>query len=580
MCTLCSDHGRRAFLGGSLAAVAAAALPALPAAAAAPRPHGAPDTVYHGGTVVPLAPGRPDAQAIAVTGGRITAIGSDRRIRALAARTTEQVDLRGTTLLPGFIDAHSHLPAPGLIGLYWADLSSPPVGTVTGIADLIAALKTKAAAGAPGAWILGWGYDQTLLAEGRHPTAADLDQVSATAPIWAAHTNGHMGVANTAALRLAGITEHTPDPPGGVIARDPATGRPTGLLQEAATTLVTRHQPALTPAQLTAAARATDALYAAAGVTTTVVAGGGADTYAALNAWRAAGVLRLRALLMLNGDPLAPGGLPLPEGTGDDRVRVSGYGEAVYDGSIQGYTGYLTQPYHRLADGLPAGYRGYTNYPADLLKRRVDALYAAGYAIRLHANGDAAIDDLLDAYEAAIAKHGRRDHRMRVEHAQTARPDQLRRMRRLGVTASFFVSHTYYWGDQHRDVFLGPERAARISPLRSAQRLNLRHSLHLDSPVVPMSPLQALWSAVNRTTRSGRVLGPAERVTPARALRALTIDAAWQHFHDHDRGSLEPGKLADLTVLSADPRTVPPQRIKDVQVLRTVVGGTTVHHRD
>ncbi|WP_131735811.1 amidohydrolase [Actinomadura roseirufa] len=576
MCTLCGDVGRRALIGGSLAAVASAMLPALPAAAGErTAPGAAADTIYHRGAVLTMGPGHRRAEAIAVKGGRIVAVGKDHAIRRLAGPGTELVDLKGRTVLPGFIDAHSHAPYPGLVKLYFADLSSPPVGTVTDVASLVAALKAKADGTAPGGWVRGWGYDQTLLAEGRHPTAADLDRASSTLPIWAAHTNGHMGVANSVALKLAGITKDTPNPAGGVIVKDPATGEPTGLLQESAQNLVNRLQPAFGADQLTAGARATSELFTAAGVTTSVIAGGGADLYAALGAWHKTGVIGFRSLLMLSGDPLA--GLPLAEGTGDEWVRVSGYGESVYDGSIQGYTGYLTKPYHKLADGLPDGYRGYTNYGPDLLKARVDRLYADGYAIRIHGNGDAAIDDLLDAYEAAIKKHGQRDHRLRIEHAQTAREDQLDRMRRLGVQASFFVSHTYYWGDQHRDIFLGPERASRISPLRSAQRRGLRSSVHLDSPVVPQSPLQAVWSAVNRITRSGRVLGPEQRITPLRALRAVTIDAAWQHFEEHSRGSIEPGKLADLVVLSDDPVTAHPKKIKDIRVLRTIVGGKTVH---
>ncbi|MCP2343549.1 amidohydrolase [Actinomadura rupiterrae] len=575
MCILCSDVGRRAVLGGSLAAVAGAILPAAPASAEQPVAERAapPDTIYHGGHVLTMAHHDRTAEAIAVRGGRIIAVGSERRIRRLATADTTLVDLKGRTVLPGFVDAHSHAPYPGLVKLYYADLSSPPVGAVTDIASLVSALKAKADTARAGDWVRGWGYDQTLLAEGRHPTAADLDRASGTLPIWAAHTNGHMGVANSVAHRLAGITRDTPNPPGGVIGKDPATGEPTGLLQEAAQNLVARLQPSFTPAQLTAGAKATSDLYTAAGVTTSVIAGGGADLYAALGAWQRTGVTAFRSLLMLSGDPLA--GLPLPEGTGDEWVRVSGFGESVYDGSIQGYTGYLTEPYHKLAEGLPAGYRGYTNYSPDVLKARVDKLYADGYAVRIHGNGDAAIDDLLDAYESAIAKHGRRDHRLRIEHAQTAREDQLDRMRRLGVQASFFVSHTYYWGDQHRDIFLGPERARRISPLNSAR--DHRYSLHLDSPVVPQSPLQAAWSAVNRTTRSGKVLGPEQRVTPLRALRAVTIDSAWQHFEEHSRGSIEPGKLADLVVLAENPLTVRPHRIKDIEVLRTIVGGRAVH---
>ncbi|BAJ30449.1 MULTISPECIES: amidohydrolase [Kitasatospora] len=566
-----------ALLGGAALALVpgvAAAGEAGGRPVSAGRPRGVADRVWHNGNVVTLDGRDRVVSAVAVKDGRILAVGGDREVLRYADRGTELVDLRGRTVLPGFFDAHSHLPAPGLIDLYWADLSSPPVGGVTDLASLAAALRAKAAGTAPGGWVFGWGYDQTLLRERRHPTAADLDRADADRPIWAQHTNGHMGVANSAALARAGITRDTPDPAGGVIVRD-AAGNPTGLLQETAQGLLTRVQPAWSAQQLSAGAARTSELYAAGGVTSTVVAGGDAATYGALRAWQRAGLVRQRALLMLGGDPLAPGGLPLAEGEGDEWVKVSGYGEVVYDGSIQGWTGYLREPYHTVPEGLPTDYRGYTNYGRDVLLRRVAAVYAEGRTARLHANGDAAIDDLLDAYEAAIAAHGPRDHRLRVEHAQTATEDQLRRMRRLGVTASFFVSHTYYWGDQHRDIFLGPERARRISPLRSAHRRGVRYSLHLDTPVVPQRPLDAVWSAVNRLTRSGQVLGPEQRATRLEALRGVTSEAAWQHFEEDVKGTLEPGKYADLVVLGADPLRVPAEEIKDVPVLETVVGGAS-----
>ena len=203
----------------------------------------------------------------------------------------------------------------------------------------------------------------------------------------------------------------------------------------------------------------------------------------------------------------------------------------------------------------------------------------AGYQIAVHANGDAAIDDVIYAYREAQKDFPRTDTRFRIEHAQTTREDQLDAMKELGITPSFFVSHTWYWGDAHRDIFLGPERGARISPLNSAVKRGIRFSIHLDTPVTPMSPLQAAWSAVNRQTRSGKILGPEQRVTPLQAIRAITIDAAWQEHDEKIKGSIEPGKFADFVVLDQNPLTIDPMKIRDIPILETIVGGKSVYKK-
>ena len=247
----------------------------------------------------------------------------------------------------------------------------------------------------------------------------------------------------------------------------------------------------------------------------------------------------------------------------------------VADGSIQGYTAYLREPYH-LAPGDDPTERGYPRYPKEELLARVASYRAAGHQVAVHGNGDAAIDDILDALEAAQQGDPQLDARPVVIHAQMTRPDQLERMQRLRVIPSFFALHTYYWGDRHRERFLGPERAARISPARSAQALGVRFTLHCDTPVVPMEPLRLVWAAVNRRTTSGQELGPEERIDVVSALRAVTLDAAFQHFEEDLKGSLAPGKLADLVILGRSPLAVEPAEIAGIPVLETIVGGETV----
>jgi hypothetical protein len=247
----------------------------------------------------------------------------------------------------------------------------------------------------------------------------------------------------------------------------------------------------------------------------------------------------------------------------------------IADGSIQGYTGYLSEPYH-VPPGDDPAYRGYPRVPREELFERVDRYHAAGLQLAIHGNGDASIEDILDAIEAAQSRTPRDDTRHIVVHAQMTRPDQLDRMRSLGVVPSFFSLHTFYWGDRHRSVFMGPERAARMSPAASARERGVPFTIHCDAPVVPMEPLRLVWAAVNRETRSGYVVGPGERISVMEALRAVTSTAAWQHFEEADKGSIEPGKLADFVVLSGSP-LAQPETIDELRVLETWLGGERVY---
>jgi predicted amidohydrolase YtcJ len=261
-----------------------------------------------------------------------------------------------------------------------------------------------------------------------------------------------------------------------------------------------------------------------------------------------------------------------------DKFYIGAY-KILADGSIQGYTGYLTEPYYVIPPDQEEGYRGYPTISDEELLDLVTRIHDSGRQIAIHTNGDASIDQALDAFAAAQAANPREDVRHILVHAQMMRPDQLDRAAELGVTPSFYVAHTYYWGDRHRDIFLGPERAARISPLNTALEKNIPFTIHLDTPVVPMNPMLLAWTAVNRQTSGGEILGPEERIPVMEALRAMTIDAAWQAFLEDDLGSIEPGKFADLIVLSADP-LANPETLRDIQVMKTSVGGVTFFERE
>jgi predicted amidohydrolase YtcJ len=260
-----------------------------------------------------------------------------------------------------------------------------------------------------------------------------------------------------------------------------------------------------------------------------------------------------------------------------DKFTV-GAAKIISDGSIQGYTGYLTTPYFVLPEDASQDYRGYPTLTADELADIVKDLHARGWQVAVHANGDAAIDATIDAVAQAQRAFPRDDPRHIVVHAQMTRDDQLEPYRVLGMTPSFFPAHVYYWGDRHRDIFLGPVRAARISPLKTAMGKRVRYTIHLDTPVVPIDPLLLVWTASRRETSSGKVLGAEERIDVMQALRATTIDAAWQVFQEDNRGSIEPGKLADLVVLSGDP-LADPDALRELVVEKTLIGGVVVFAR-
>jgi predicted amidohydrolase YtcJ len=260
----------------------------------------------------------------------------------------------------------------------------------------------------------------------------------------------------------------------------------------------------------------------------------------------------------------------------NDRVYI-GATKLVGDGSIQGYTGFLSAPYYKPGDH-PADYRGYPTLDAATLNTQVKTIQCAGQQLAVHENGDAAIDLFLDAWEAALEACPSEDARPILVHAQMSRPDQLERMKKLGVVPSFFSAHVYYWGDRHRDLFLGPERAARISPAASAAALGIRFTTHLDTPIVPIDSMLQLWTPVARETSSGELLGPEERVSVEQALRAMTSDAAWQLRLEDQVGSIEAGKQADLVILSANPLDYEGD-LRDIEIERTLVGGVTIYEK-
>ena len=533
-------------------------------------------TLYVGGPILTLDASNRVVEALGVNGTRIAAVGSEAELQEWRENGARVVDLGGRALLPGFIDAHGHFPGAGIFEVF-VDLNSPPIGSVLDIEDIVERLRDKAADTPRGEWVAGMGYDDTLVAERRHPTRSDLDRVSSEHPIVISHISAHLAVVNGMALERLGIDRSTPDPEGGRIRRDPS-GEPDGVLEESLMESIASHvRPSLL--EFLKIARRASALYLEAGVTTAQSGYTSDELMRGLALLSRIGVIPIRLVLWPSGevaDALLDGSSEFhsPNALWVRRGAV----KLIADGSIQGYTGYLSRPYH-VPPGDNPSYRGYPRIPRQELMSQVMRYHSSGLQVAVHGNGDAAIDDILDAFEAAQRAHPREDTRHVIIHAQMARDDQLERMSQLGIIPSFFSLHTYYWGDRHREIFMGPERAARMSPARSAAERGLRFTIHADSPVVPMEPLRLVWSAVNRRSASGASVGEQERIDPMRALRAVTIDAAYQHFEEADKGSLEPGKLADLVILSASPLD-DPTRIDRIRVLETIVGGRSLYRAE
>ena len=528
------------------------------------------DLAFLNGDVVTLDAEQTTASALAARAGRIIAIGCDDEVRALCGRGTEVVDLAGRALLPGFIDAHGHVTNVAQ-ALNRANLAPPPAGPVETLADLVRELRDHLAQQRtpPGEWLTGRGYDESMLAEGRAPTRDDLDAVSTEHPILLTHASGHLFAVNSRGLELADIGPDTPDPAGGVIRRRPNSREPDGVLEETAGFALAAAVPQEDEPRRLDLLDAAQKQYLAAGYTTAQDGATGPAAWDLLEAAAAAGRLSVDVVAY-------------PVFAARHRARASGFSSDAYkdrlkfggvklflDGSPQGKTAWLSAPYEVPPAGQAKDYRGYPQMSDEDLATVLDKVLAEEFQVIVHTNGDQAAEQLVTQVEAASQRTGKQFRRPVMIHAQTVRDDQLDRMRSIPITPSFFVSHTFFWGDWHRDSVLGPERASRISPVRSAIEREMRFTLHNDAPVTPPSALQLVWSAVNRLTRSGRVLGEGQRVDVLDALRGVTSHAAWQYFEEDEKGTLEVGKVADLVLLGENPLKVPPEALLDIEVVGT-----------
>ena len=516
-------------------------------------------TVYLGGDIITMAEG-PRPEALWVQDGLVRALGSREAVLAQAG-PARRFDLGGGAVLPAFIDAHSHIVA------YAQTMGLVSLAGASSFKEILQRLQTflRERRPEPGAWLVGFGYDHNFLAEGRHPDLALLDRAGEGHPVLLSHASGHMGVMNTVALRESGVAPDTPDPAGGRIGRDDAGGL-TGYLEETAFTALSAKVPPPTPEQLQAQMNLAQDAYLRRGIVTVQDGLTRPGDWALLRAMAERGLLRTDVVAYPD---LATCPNLLPENRAwlryRDRLRLGGY-KLILDGSPQGRTAWLTQPYL----GGEAGYCGYPTHPDEAVNAFVERAYREGRQILVHCNGDAAADQFIAACERARSL-GLECVRPVMIHAQLLRRDQLPRLAAAGIIASFFVAHTYFWGDIHVQN-LG-SRAEAISPVRSAIAAGVRYTFHQDTPVLEPDMLTTLWCAVNRLRRSGAPLGPGERITPAQALAGITCNAAYQYGEERHKGALREGMRGDLVVLDRSPLRVDPLALRDIRVLQTVRAG-------
>jgi predicted amidohydrolase YtcJ len=524
-----------------------------------------PDLILFNGNIWTVDARQPRAQAMAISGGRFLAVGSNDEVLGLAAGGAKKIDLGGNTVLPGFIDAHTHPAMSGLDHLRMVDCD------LRSIADILSALRKRAAQTPPGEWVLGFKYDDTKTSDDRPLRIADLDGAVPDHPVLVEHRGGHTAWVNSLAFKVAKVDDHTPDPPGGQYDRDPASGHFTGHIRENAK----GNMQGLIPSKFTRADRQEGVklisqMMTRTGVTSVGDAMGTPDDLRAYQDARAAGDLSLRVYCLIEyhfiDQMLAAG---IRTGMGDEWVRV-GAMKMFCDGSISERTARLSQPY----TGRPNDF-GIMVADEEQLYPVARKAHEAGWQLGTHANGDVAIDTTLKVYERLQREMPRRDPRFRLEHCTVINDSLVQRIKALGAIPLPFSTYAYYHGEKMKEY--GADRLNHMFALRSFIDAGIRPTQASDYPPGPFEPMMALRSEVTRTDSKGNVWGRQQKITVEEAIRVGTINGAYASYEENQKGSIEPGKLADLVVLGRDPFKVDPLELINIPIQRTMVGGKWVY---
>ncbi|WP_205749335.1 amidohydrolase [Desulfopila sp. IMCC35008] len=538
------------------------------------------EMIYHNGNIITINDAQPRVEAVAVMDGKILTVGTETDVFKSKGDMTKLIDLDGNTMLPGFFDAHGHVMGGGLQALS-ANILAPPDGEVKDIASLQETLrewmKNNLKAVKEIGLIVGFGYDNAQLAELRHPTRDDLDEVSKDVPIVLLHQSGHLIAVNSKALEFGGITAQTENPEGGVIQRTEGGKEPNGVLEEtAAFPLLLKLLALVGPEGSKTFITAGTELWASFGYTT---AQDGRTMPNAIKTYKeVAETGALKIDVVSYPDVLVDREIIKNEYSPSykNRFRVAG-AKLTIDGSPQGFTAWRDRPYYKPVGNYPPGYVGYPAATSEQVLDAIDWAYANDIQILTHSNGEAASDQLIASIDAATPKYGAGDRRPVLIHGQFLREDQVDSFKRLNIFPSLFPMHTFYWGDWHREHTVGPELADNISPTGWCVKRSMMFSSHHDAPVAFPDSMRILDATVTRRSRSGDIIGPAQRVDVMTALKAMTIWPAWQHFEEDSKGSIEVGKLADFVILDRDPTAIDPENLDQIKVTETIKEGKTVY---
>ena len=537
-------------------------------------------TIYFNGTIITVDANETIAEAVLVEDGKIVKVGTNDEVLASKDENVNLVDLEGKTMLPGFVDPHGHVVATA------QTLMIVTLGDVTSREELINKLKKELEENPPQGdkWLIGFGYDNTKFEDGQHPTKFDLDSVSKEVPISVSHASGHLAAVNSKALELYGyVGEDYEIPEGGVVRTvSPDSKEPNGVLEENAILDSEKKKIVIAPGfeDVLRAVERVQKVYASLGITTTQDASVElANGYTHILETCANTGRLIIDIMGLATQPVTTQ-LMTNEGTPKreykNHYKLAG-GKTWLDGSPQGFTAWLSKPYHVVPEGQPADYCGYGTQTDEVVTQYFVDCINLNIQVHTHVNGDEACAQFLRCYKKAIeiTGHGA-ELRPVMVHCQALRKDQLEDVKAVGAVPTFFNDHVAFWGDLHHDQVFGPERAQNISPIGWALEEGIKFTLHQDPPVKMPNQIFAIHTAVNRMTESGRVLGEHQRIPVMEAIKAVTINGAYQYFEEDIKGSIEPGKLADLVILDKNPLEVDKLEIKDIKVLETIKEGNTI----
>jgi predicted amidohydrolase YtcJ len=537
------------------------------------------DMIIHGGPILTMVgPAAGYVEAVVIDDGKIVFAGSDAEAMKQKAEGTVVKDLGGKLMMPGFIDPHSHF-VDSLTMASRVNVSAPPVGPAANPEQIVATLKAAAEKKGlkPGELLLGWGYDENLMPKGQTLTRAQLDAAFPNNPVGIIHVSMHGAVINSQAMAMFGYKDGMPTPAGGVILRRNGTQELGGLVMETAFLPMFSKMPGPTPETEVADAKAGQLIYAAAGITTAQEGATHAPQVAMFRriAAKKGFIIDVVAYPFMTDIDTVTKTAPFTSwGKYNNHFKIGGC-KITADGSPQGKTAWFTTPY---LTGGPAGekdWKGEPGLPPAAMKAAMKRCYDNNVQVLMHANGDAAIDFLLESHLAAAGATPSAPRRTVCIHCQFIRPDQIAAFAKYNIVPALFTDHTFFFGETHiRNR--GLAQASFISPMNSVIAAGLKPTNHTDAFVVPIDQMMTVWTAVQRPLRSGGELGPAERIDPYQALQAITIWAAAQYGEESSKGSIEVGKRADLVVLSADPTEVAHSRIKDIKVVETIKDGRTI----